>query len=295
MTVVKQLITLTPLEPWFFGTDRTLAYPDVRIQQRDGGYFIQSLDAPSQTTLFGALRYLGIENPDTNFSLSEEDKARIGVNSFRLGDVEQFFGAIKGISPLYLLDAENCFYVPIPFDHDNSVEKDNDCSKKYSPFKREDYISVHTNYGERFLPQQYLEKKGLAEGWLRLSDQTIHNSADLFEKTAEIGINTKKENDGFFKRERKMFHPETAPKGMRFAFFAEVGFEIPERIVYLGQQKSAFLAQPENITLTDTPFLSEGIVYAHSDLYVQNPDKLYAACECIISRITTARPFTTNY
>jgi hypothetical protein len=285
--VDKQLVTLTPLEPWFFGTDRTLAYPDGQ-KQHDGGYFIRSLDAPSQTTLFGVLRYLGIENPNADFSLSEDDKVHIGVSSFRLGQEEQSFGEIRGISPLYLLDTENIFYVPLPFDHDGS-------DNKYSPFKREDCVSVQTNCGERLLPQQYSEKNGLTEGWLRLSDKTFHTNTNLFQAINEVGINIKGENDALFKRERKIFHPEIATNKMRFAFFADAEFDIPNRVVYLGQQKSAFLAQTEKLSPPVIDFLDAGVAYAQSDLYVQKPDKLYAACESVISKITEVRHFSTNY
>ena len=310
----KQLITLTPLEPWFFGTDRTFKHPD-RERQRDGGYFIRSADTPSQTTLFGVLRYLGIENPTANFSLTDENKARIGNESFLLGKNNQDFGKIKSISPLYLLDDVDQFYVPVPLDH--KVSKDHKWGEvqDYLPFK--DYQFIETSQGQRVLPADYEEKGSLANGWMCLSDKKIYD--DLFQGVTNIGIDKQKPEEAFFKRERKIFTPSDTKKPEkvtpnRFAFFADVDFDIPdERIVHLGQQKSAFWAKTEQIEPPETEphavelkngekcetrkmsCLNENIAYVQSDLFIEKPETLYAACKLVIVRLTTTRPFETIY
>ena len=284
----KQLITLTPLEPWFFGTDRTFRHPD-RELQRDGGYYIRSADTPSQTTLFGVLRYLGIENPSADFSLSDDAKGRIGEESFMLCKDNQTFGKIESISPLYLLDSEDRFYVPTPFDHDGSKDE-------YSPFS--EYTSVQTNHGNRLLPKSYEEKSSLAGGWMCLDDLTIHTN--LFQSIVGVGIDKKKSDEAFFKREKKAFLPPDPKKPNekrpnRFAFIAYADFNIPERIVYLGQQKSAFLAKTETLEPPCITFMDENIAYAQSDLFIKNPKVLYSACELVIAKLTATRPFVTKY
>ena len=90
---MKQLITLRPLEPYFFGGDRSFAYGNVEVQ-RAGGYYVRSLDAPSQTTLFGTLRFLSIESPNPSFQLSKKDKEWGGPKSYNIMSPEQilYFG-----------------------------------------------------------------------------------------------------------------------------------------------------------------------------------------------------------
>jgi len=92
-------IKLRPLEPYFFGGETTFSYLGIdneEEKQRAGGYYIQSLDTPSQTTLFGALRYLGIRKPSSDYNLCDDDKKRIGGASYRLTDGNADFGEIIG-------------------------------------------------------------------------------------------------------------------------------------------------------------------------------------------------------
>ena len=59
-TRMKKLqLKFTPLEPYFFGNEKTFSFPN----SKDGGqlrnsYLIKSESIPSQTTLFGTIRYL---------------------------------------------------------------------------------------------------------------------------------------------------------------------------------------------------------------------------------------------
>ena len=118
----KLLIKLTPLEPYFFGGQRIY-----EIGDENRHYFIRSLDAPSQTTLFGALRYMGIKNPDKGFWLDEEDKKNVGEYSYDLTDEKKWeFGRIHSISPLFLLDNDkerNGFLIRTPLDHIKGSKK----------------------------------------------------------------------------------------------------------------------------------------------------------------------------
>ena len=52
----KYLITFTPMEPYFFGGERTFGFG--KESDRKPPYYIVSEKKPSQPTLFGTLRYI---------------------------------------------------------------------------------------------------------------------------------------------------------------------------------------------------------------------------------------------
>jgi len=295
----KFLIKLTPLEPYFFGGEHIF-----EIGGNNKQYFIRSLDTPSQTTLFGALRYIGINNPSKNFHLKEEDKKNIGDFGFKIDDKSiNDFGKIECISPLYITDQEDNFLIRTPFDHKiKGEEQESDGERKpnkiYSPFKK--YCGpVHTvDDGKRFFPMDYTAKDGLANSWMSIRERAIYD--DLFRGHEKIGINKKQKENGFFKREYK-----TLKQGFSFAFFAETkdGFEPQNEILYLGQGKSLFKADwdTENseilgkIAIPDD-LIGEKMVYAQSDLYVpENIHVLYNDCEFVCVKTRDFSVFTTDY
>ena len=97
------LIRLTPLEPYFLGSDRTFHYGENDVRRiGKSDYFIKSVKIPSQTTLFGILRYLGMQNRTVDYVLGDSEQY-IGSSSFRFMDNSQSFGMIKSISPLLLM------------------------------------------------------------------------------------------------------------------------------------------------------------------------------------------------
>ena len=96
MKIIK--ITMTPSEPYFFGTERCAVYRgDERSTQRSmvNPYFLRSNTAPSQSTLFGVTRFLGVREPRTNGSLSPEEQALIGTGP-ELWRVEGHFTLVSG-------------------------------------------------------------------------------------------------------------------------------------------------------------------------------------------------------
>lgn len=283
----KWLIKLTPLGPYFFGGERI-------FEKEDGNkyYFIRSLETPSQTTLFGALRYIGIKEPSSNYALSEDDKKNIGERSYRLnskgnGEKKEEFGRIKGISPLYLMDSNNDFWVPTPFDHKVP------CST-YSPFEEYSDEMVQTTHGQRRFPLCYNAKNGIADSWLCLNDKQVRD--DLFEGVPQVGIDKQNIEQAFFKKEYKRLK-----KSFCFAFFAEVkeNFELYQNIVYLGQGKSPFCVEcykdkeePE----FPKELLKSGIIYARSDIYYEgNIQELYNSCQFVCTKTRPHRIFKTNY
>ena len=283
-------IKLTPLEAYFLGGERIFEF--------DGNpsYYIHSLNEPSQTTLFGVLRYLGIDNPSADFQMTSSDKANIGVNSFTLVDTNGKYGKIIRISPLYLMDEKSRYYIRAPKDDQN-----NDLPvKHYTPWKNyggHGEKDICTTDGTRRYPLDYAAKNFIVDGWLCLSDRIIRD--DLFTGVERVGIYKKNKLGAFVKRELKKL-----AKGFSFVFFAEVEYDFTCRnmttTVSLGQKKSPFKAE-----VSEGPDISEPaipkdlinpeLVYACSDAYISDIKELYKKCLFVCAQAKDIRVFKTNY
>jgi len=286
--VPKYLIKLTPQEPWFFGGERVFSHPD-SVRKGAPKYFIRSNDTPSQTTLFGALRYLLHGTKDW------EPDENVGLNSYHLTGPKQKFGLIKGISPLYLMSSEEDFYIPAPMDHKNG-------EPTYTPYKDKDYDEYTTNHDKRWYPVNYDGKNTFDGGWLCLTDSKVYT--ELFQSVEQIGIDVRE--SAFFKRECKQFKRyEETPDGKRvplkplcFAFFADIDIKEPfaPQLVFLGQGRRAFTATCEEKEEPDVlPVFRHNIAYAQSPIYVNDMHALYGCCEFISAKPLRFRKFTTNY
>jgi hypothetical protein len=297
MTEYNRLIKLTPLEPYFFGGERVFEFGE-----ENRHYFIRSMDAPSQTTLFGALRFIGKQK--TNYNLDEAEKQRIGSESYCLTERSQNFGEIKRISPLYILDEKERFLARTPFDHKimRETESSNTASRefntRYTHFS--DYSTqMFTTHGKRCFPTDYVAKDGVADNWISLPDGDIVN--DLFANTEHVGINRRLNENGFFKREYKIFSNKY--RGSSFAFFAEVGpdYQAENHEVFLGQNKSPFYSEIIDWNKSDSqipdlsPLIREGMAYAQSDIYYPNIEELYKTCDFVCVQTKSFRVFTTVY
>jgi len=278
-------IKLTPLEPYFLGGERIFEFV--------GGnrhYFIRSLNTPSQTTLFGVLRYLGIAKHSNDFTLSGEDVINIGKNSYALSDQSGSYGRIHKISPLYLLEGQDRYYIRAPFDHNLDAGV-----KQYMPWNN--YSGeIQTVHGIRRYPLDYKAKAGIVDGWLCLSDKTIRD--DLFTGITQTGVDKKNRKEAFFKREYKLL-----ASGFSFTFFAEVDecFTCHNNtVVFLGQKKSPFTAESikgPRVKEPDQPaILRKGFAYARSDVYIKGDIKdIYKNCLFICAQDRDFREFITIY
>ena len=288
-TMPKLLIKLTPLAPYFFGGERIF-----EIGDGNRHYFIHSIDTPSQTTLFGALRYIGIRSPEKGFRLNDEDKFNIGASSFDLTNQGiADFGGIKRISPLYIFSQGDGYMIRTPLDHINTPLDHINGQETYSRFER--YSGpIRTTSGERWFPLDYNAKHGLADSWLSLADGKIYNG--LFEGIAQVGIDKKNKKQAFFRKEFKRLKA-----GFSFVFFADVGegFTPYNKIVYLGQGKSAFQADWD--WGADEPKIPAGLirgemVYAQSDAFIScGVNELYETCNFVCAATRDFRVFVTDY
>lgn len=232
------LIKLTPLEPYFFGSERTFNFGDTK-QFSKVKYFISSNEIPSQTTLLGMLRKIIIEVENlfnSEFNYNEDQKIKIdeliGKNSFNLDDLNLDFGIIKNIYPLFIIDEYQNYYIKTPFDHKDG----------YNYNAHNDFLKIQTTHGEKKIPKDFKVKVGISDGYLCLKDKRIRT--DLFNSCVRVGINKGKtlENQNkehaFYKKEYK-----TLKEKFSFAFFADLGDynNLPESyLATLGQGKSLF-------------------------------------------------------
>lgn len=262
----RYLIRFTPMEPYFFGSERTLNYTpkptttsEPPASQYQNLYFVRGENTPLQTTLLGALRFLLLQKhgrkPDNFGKLSKEELDLIGKNSFipepQEGEAEGF-GVIQTLSPVFLTDEAGVHYIPVPMDHNLADEKKNDGGKiVYSPFRHYnqkaskdaeghtvysgDPIPLETADGKKLYTEEFDVKKGTASGFMSLADGTLQK--DLFSGVLRVGINRREQENGFFKKEYKRLKT-----GFSFAVYCELDEEwgnMPE-MVFLGQGHSAF-------------------------------------------------------
>ena len=251
-------VVLKPLAPYFFGNERGLKYDDNDTQMGNASrYFIQSNALPNQSALLGALRYLGIEAPSSSYRLSDEDKTRIGADSFKIDETDQKFGMIQKISPLYLMKNEDeSLFCTAPF----FISAAQTGEKK----QRHAYEALTTDGGERWIPAYFREKTANFDQFIKLKDGSqnkgkeklkvgsLIKGEDIFRYQTRIVINRKRRYRGsaikYDKNDKDFIKKQyVVMDGFSFVYYAEVTnafFEFlkPRSIstVFLGQGKCPF-------------------------------------------------------
>ncbi|MBQ3087442.1 MAG: hypothetical protein IJC45_08910 [Clostridia bacterium] len=291
------LITFTPEEPYFFGNEKSFTYPG----QKNGGqfgnrYYIKSEQMPSQSTLFGALRYLLIPDKKYNYDYNKSElEATIGASSFNIASPEkQAFGVIEKMSPVFLIDKNGNALFPTPKNHRIKTEKND--NKQYTPFS--EYETVSTADGARLFARDYVSKDGITDSFMCIADGTIVPSYTLFGSTLRIGIN-RQEKDMF----KKMFC--VLKKGYAFAVYATLADDakVPaSEAVYLGQNKSLFhvriCEQTDDTQKSVKALLKKGtpdgkyVAYCAADLFADK--SIYDFCDFAVATTKTYRSYLTN-
>lgn len=247
--MAKYLIKLTPLQDYFLGKERSNAFTG-----KVDGYFTESEDIPSQTTLLGLIRYLVLKKNDclSEYGMKQEkikmQQKLVGKSSFNIDVSGQEFGIIKAIGPLFFIDDNNEFYVHTPFNHKKCTNREcgKRINKKYTPFCmgliEEGITDIQTGKSDiekyTILPIDYESKDGIADNFIQLdNDLKIIKWSDIFLESVKVRINRNNQEDGFFKKKYKNLQ-----QGWHFAFYIDINddeFEMCDT-VYMGQEKSAF-------------------------------------------------------
>ncbi|GAB2027161.1 hypothetical protein [Lactovum odontotermitis] len=267
---MKKLISLKPIEPYFFGGDYDF---------RRKNYRLISKDMPNQTELFGILRYLGISKKHSNYRVEQVDKDRIGLKSFELtwdGDLQNF-GKINDISPLYLLNDKEEFLLPASYDFLQDLE----------------FEEKTSNYGTLQLPTNFKGKDGEANGFINLKDGSFVSSDCIFSsyshtrnasRTTKIGGQAKRGEGTMFIEVKKVMK-----KDYRFAFVADLkddffdaGFTADkvDKLVYVGKARSKFLVKMTDIDKENNP---EKLQYPKKNEISSEYKKYVAISDCYVT------------
>lgn len=189
MTIYKVLFH--PLEEYFFGEDGSF-----REGVSNAEYFITSRFFPSQTTVFGIIRYLNLSCLRDKGTYSEEEKElnnkAVGEKGFsieaaiRSNNGVQNFGTIKRMSSVFLYgydvkDKVNRVYITLPKD----AKKQSEIDKRYISIFNEGEESVMTPNGEKMMPQGYNAKEGLERGFISI-DGGISDAGEMLQNELSL-------------------------------------------------------------------------------------------------------------
>ncbi len=283
-------VTMRPLEPFFLPLERSSVSSSISSFQR-------SRLLPSQSALFGVLRYLGIENPRDDFALGESAE-NVGGESFDMMKTGQSFGRIRSIGPLTILDSEGRHLVPAPL---HLVRNTPGCGGPAVPCLH--YTSARTSAGLRWLP----EEEGPEENTFLCLETGL-----LEEAPFDLSLQTVMDRRaGLLTREQVMLRP-----GCAFSFTAQAdsGFTYASsRTVQMA--RASFAAEVREIPGEPAPVPSAALrqlfpafvlvdgrtrpawwAAALSDFwYSGNPENLRSACCLMLARHRTLRVLTTDY
>ncbi|EMD16679.1 CRISPR type III-b/ramp module-associated protein cmr3 [Eggerthia catenaformis OT 569 = DSM 20559] len=181
-----------PLEEYFFGEDGSF-----REGVSNAEYFITSRFFPSQTTVFGIIRYLNLLCLKDKGSYSQEEKElnnkTVGEKGFSIESAVssnsevQNFGIIKRMSSIFLHgydleDKVNRVYVTLPKDAKKHSKKD---VRRYTSILDEGKEMIMTPNGGKVIPSGYNAKKGLATGFISI-DAGISDAGELLQNELSV-------------------------------------------------------------------------------------------------------------
>jgi len=215
---MRYLITLEPLEPFMFGGDTTFG---ALGDKEAGSYIVKSRQFPQQTALLGMLKkeLMTQEGLLTRKRRGEwvdfKNKKRaielVGEGKFdMLSPKVQKFGVIKSISPIFLIKGDNRYIKKV--DIDKFTYED----KKLKGFNPKD-----TDIYDNFINIDAKDKK--------------LKSKDIFRDIEQIGNKKGGDEDSLFKKRAYLLE-----NSFRFAFYADIDYELKDSIVTLGADRSAF-------------------------------------------------------
>lgn len=298
------LVRMTPLEPFTFSGEKGFAFNAAGSNGRSVGntsYYQTSRDMPEQTTVIGMLRYIILKNKGVlkDFGEYTEDERKsmkdlIGQDSFSFERETFDMGGIKSVSPIFITDGEKepdqiSYFIRNPL----CLLKDKNGNLELMQMEEKDSV---TSNGVIQLPKKeyYNTKTELLYGFLSIGSKK-NKKLEYFESlfdTKQITGNRKngeEQEEGFFKREVKMFKPIHQSNGiadkLSFAVFVECEEGLlPKKIVAkMGLKKSAFLVETlpvENNDLKERiqQALGNGNTwyYALSDLMPAEKEKTFA-------------------
>lgn len=278
-------VNFRPLEPYFFGNEKSFHFPgETASSAYANSYFVRSEKMPSQSTILGALRYIFLPYKWEDMEFDTVNKIKknrdaVGESSFDFKANEiQSFGCIKAISPVFISGTDTTL-IATPMDHamktKNQETDEDEINTCYKPFT--DYHSVNTAEGKKLYALDFDVKEGLAHSYVNIENGEIVTEDKIFRTDLRIGINRKKEKDGFFKKEYRMLEKD-------FAFSVYVTLDVQEdpvsKVVFLGQGKSPFAVTFEK---SERGFTKEVEVFLGKYTRTDKGQFVYCLSDCFIT------------
>lgn len=232
------LLRFEPLGSFFFG--------DESVNAEDGSmfYFQRSRYYPQQTTLLGTIRYQllkqngAFETHRERIKEGYDAKALIGETSFDAFTPNQSFGAIKQLSPVFVLNVAN---QPL-FECLTVANATLELAQSPNWTAEVAFNEEKIRWQNQAIVKAYNAKQGFSEGY---ADKClkIHSKSDIYTSLNEkIGINKPKEdeahnNEGFFKLQYRRFK-----KGYAFGCYVNLKEDtaLQDTYVTMGKERSLF-------------------------------------------------------
>jgi len=209
---MRYLITLKPLEPFFFGGDITFGkFGD----ENNSTYLVHSRHFPQQTALLGMIRkemliQKGFLTTKRNGEwidkqLKEEAKEFIGDSKFEF-NTEQNFGVLKNISSVFLMQNGQKF-----------IKK------------------VKNHQYKNGLLQDYNPKEDIYDNLIAIDNSESKKMEEVFKPVEQVGNSKFDQKDSLYKKTSYSLQDD-----FKFAFYMESNYELKDAFVFLGGEKSSF-------------------------------------------------------
>lgn len=281
------LMKLEPIEPYFLGTERKFSYDQDDLKSP---YYIKSGFIPSQITILGLLRFLLLKRMGLLKDDYSQNEDLIGSKSFNLEvknrlEIQQNFGAIHNIGPLFLIDNQEKLYIKSPYNHQKE-------ESTYQPYQLK---AVSSNgIDTSVVLENFSGKLGISDSYLRISDKKIFETKEIFREEVRVGIFKEDEKSAFFKKGYMALNTEQPITG--FGCFIELDETNPlltsielefQDVLFIGQGKAVckvtLKKQEETLQHHAQTILAQScnqnvnIYYALSDtLFIENPNYCYS-------------------
>jgi len=241
---MKYLVTLKPLEPFMFGGDQTFG----TLGDKDAGsYFIKSRPFPQQTALLGMLKkemmtQAGLLTRKRRGEwVDKQKKAQasklVGNEKFNmLEEKKQDFGAIKSLSPLFLLSK----------------------GKRY--IKK---VNIDAYPYEEGVLKGFNAKIDIYDNFVSLDENKSLQMKTVFRTVEQTGNKKGGEENSLFRKVSYMLN-----EGFSFAFYAELDVELNDALVTLGADRSSFMMHVQKDDATLNYLDKQGHMTLLSDAYI---------------------------
>ena len=307
------MIRLTPLDAFFFGQESKYRkkYSNGKNELKADYYQVSSL-FPQQTSVLGMLRYFILQQ-EKQIPITDKEKAGrlVGDRSFDPDTKEPSFGAIKTLSPVFVIDGKNRTWFMNPADlviRDGRIVQ---LQRAAAPFRS------NLQSGGKEWMENFDAKKGLSRflisgnDWRPLTQETNDKPGEsVFVTEERIGIEKDKEKDKDKDKDKEKekekkgatreeaFYKQKVVKmrpGFSFGLIAGLDGASPEDgVVGFGAEKSLFRITFEAFdrefhSLADIPHHNAPGLVLLSDAFLPGFDEAVKRCTFYINPLAPFR------